>query len=153
MHKLCACAACESEDYDMTRFGKTKYNSWYIERVFFFSLFSGEQRRTRRGRRALETLEGTPASRSPSLAKKKKRKNNLVLQTSVVRQVFPKGGTEFGHARTQRLEGLVFLFCITWTCIRGRQKFCSLSLIHPTVPDLFRPFCLCSVHCSVQSSE
>ena len=74
MHKLCACAACESEDYDMTRFGKTKTYQLVYRAGFIFSLFSGEQRRTRSGRRVLETLEGTPASRSPSLAKKRAKK-------------------------------------------------------------------------------
>ena len=43
MHKLCACAACESEDYDMTRFGKTKHTSWYIERVLFFRVFQASK--------------------------------------------------------------------------------------------------------------
>ena len=50
----------------------------------------------------------------------------------MVSQVFPKGRRESGHAKAQRR--LVFLFSITWDCIRGRQKRSSIR----------RSFALCS---------
>ena len=56
----------------MTRFGKTKHTSWYIERVLFFRFFQASKDEPEASVGARDTRRN--ASRSPSLAKKKAKK-------------------------------------------------------------------------------
>ena len=81
----------------MTRFGKTGIPAG-LQNFEFLRQAKTKPRRAKDARVETHSKEHPPRVFFARL--KKKRKNNLVLQASVARQVLPKWGRELGRART-----------------------------------------------------
>ena len=75
----------------MTRLGKTGIPAG-LQNFAFFRLAKTKPKRAKDARVETHSKEHP--------RKKRKRKNNLVLQASVARQVLPKRRREFGRVRT-----------------------------------------------------
>ena len=80
-----------------------------LQNFAFFRLAKTKPKRAKDARAETHSKEHPP--RVFLWSPEKKRKNNLVLQASVVRQVLPKRRSEFGSARTwRRSQVLAFLY-------------------------------------------
>ena len=93
----------------MTRFGKTGIPAG-LQNFAFFRLAKTKPKRAKDAR--VETHSKEHPLRVFLCSPEKKRKNNLVLQASVARQVLPKRKENSG---AREREGLVFLhFTLPW---------------------------------------